>query len=266
LTDHALAAGLATEAGRRLLRLRAERGFADPRALKDAGDRESHEYLVAELAERRPGDAVLSEEGKDDPARLDAARVWIVDPLDGTREFGEEGRADWAVHVALWERGRLTAGAVALPAEGETLTTTADGASVLAAQTSAATPLRTRKLVDAGRIKVAVSRSRPPAFLDALTDHLRNRHVEIEPVTIGSAGAKVAAVLRGRVDAYLHAGGQREWDSAAPAAVALAAGAHASRIDGAPLEYNQKDPELPDILVCHPALASTLLAGIRTVI
>src|SRR6266545_5366980 len=121
LTDHALAAGLATEAGRRLLSLRAERGFADPNALKNAGDRESHEYLVAELAERRPGDAVLSEEGKDDRVRLDADRVWIVDPLDGTREFGEEGRADWAVHVALWERGRLVAGAIALPAQGETL-------------------------------------------------------------------------------------------------------------------------------------------------
>ena len=265
LTDHALAAALATEAGRRLLRLRADRGFADPRALKDTGDRESHEYLVAELAQHRSGDAVLSEEGRDDPARLAADRVWIVDPLDGTREFGEDGRDDWAVHVALWERGGLVAGAVALPAEGETLCTTADGAATLDVATSSSAPLRMRGLVDAGRIRVAVSRSRPPAFMRPLIDHLRDRHVELEPVPIGSAGAKVAAVLRGKVDAYVHAGGQSEWDSAAPAAVALAAGAHASRIDGAPLAYNQRDPELPDILVCHPALAPTLLAGIRAV-
>jgi len=265
LTDHALAAALATEAGRRLLRLRADRGFADPRALKDAGDRESHEYLVAELAERRPGDAVLSEEGKDDAARLATDRVWILDPLDGTREFGEEGRIDWAVHVALWERGRLVAGAVALPAEGETLTTTADGAVARDVETAEATPLGARRLVDAGRIRVAVSRSRPPGFLSPLTAHLQERHVVVEQVRIGSAGAKIAAVLLGRVDAYIHAGGQYEWDSAAPAAVALAAGVHASRIDGAPLAYNQTDPELPDILVCHPGLAPTLLAGIRAV-
>jgi 3'(2'), 5'-bisphosphate nucleotidase len=266
LTDHALAAALATEAGRRLLRLRADRGFADPRALKDAGDRESHEYLVAELAERRPGDAVLSEEGKDDAARLAADRVWIVDPLDGTREFGEEGRTDWAVHVALWERGRLVAGAVALPAEGETLTTTDGGAAIQDTETAEVAPLGTRSLVDAGRIRVAVSRSRPPAFLPPLTAHLEKRQVAMEQVQIGSAGAKIAAVLLGRVDAYIHAGGQYEWDSAAPAAVALAAGAHASRIDGAPLAYNQTDPKLPDILVCHPGLASMLLAGIRAAV
>ncbi|HEU5161367.1 MAG TPA: 3'(2'),5'-bisphosphate nucleotidase CysQ [Streptosporangiaceae bacterium] len=259
-----MAAALATEAGRRLLRLRAGRGFADPRALKDAGDRESHEYLMAELAARRPGDAVLSEEGKDDAARLTADRVWIVDPLDGTREFGEEGRTDWAVHVALWERGTLVAGAVALPAEGRTLATTAEGAADIA-DMGMASPLRVRDLVDAGRIRVAVSRTRPPAFLRPLTARLEGQQVEVEPVEIGSAGAKIAAVLLGRVDAYLHAGGQYEWDSAAPAAVALAAGAHASRIDGAPLEYNRADPRLPDILVCHRGLAATLLAGIQSV-
>jgi 3'(2'), 5'-bisphosphate nucleotidase len=301
-----MAAALASAAGRRLLRLRAGRGFADPRALKDAGDRESHEYLVAELARHRPGDAVLSEEGRDDPARLGADRVWIVDPLDGTREFGEEGRADWAVHVALWERGRLAAGAVALPAEGRTLCTTAGGAAVLsfstartdrssgasgdgpgeapgalaAAELAAFSPafslvgadeiagavaLRMRGLAEDGRVRVAISRSRPPAFLEPLIAHLAERRVALEPVQIGSAGAKIAAVLLGQVDAYIHAGGQSEWDSAAPAAVALAAGAHASRVDGASLAYNQKEPDLPDILVCHPALASTLLAGIRAV-
>jgi 3'(2'), 5'-bisphosphate nucleotidase len=264
VTDHALAAELATEAGRLLLRLRDERGFADPTALKDAGDKESHDFLMAALAEHRPGDAVLSEEGKDDPVRLGADRVWIVDPLDGTREFGEEGRTDWAVHVALWEReelsggaerGTLTAGAVSLPARDKTLATTADGAALfpgdlaLRLKGRASTPVR-----------VAVSRSRPPGFLADLA-----AHVDLEFVPIGSAGAKIAAVVLGEVDAYIHAGGQYEWDSAAPAAVALAAGAHASRIDGDPLAYNRKDPRLPDILVCHPMLASTLLAGIRTV-
>ena len=128
--DHALARELAEEAGRRLLELRAGGGFSDePDLLRKAGDRQSHEFLTAELARRRPGDVVLSEEGADDPARLAAERVWIVDPLDGTREFGEPGRTDWAVHVALWERraaqgaGDLTAGAVALPAQGHVLST-----------------------------------------------------------------------------------------------------------------------------------------------
>jgi 3'(2'), 5'-bisphosphate nucleotidase len=252
VTDHALAAELATEAGRLLLRLRAVRGFADPRALKDTGDKESHDYLMAALAEHRPGDAVLSEEGKDSAERLDADRVWIVDPLDGTREFGEEGRSDWAVHVALWEKDRLTAGAVALPAQGKTLATAPDGAVVESQALTLSAPQTP--------IRAAVSRTRPPEFLDRLAGQ-----VDLEFVPIGSAGAKIAAVLLGEVDAYVHAGGQYEWDSAAPAAVALAAGAHASRIDGSPLAYNQKDPKLPDILVCHPALAPTLLAGIRSV-
>jgi 3'(2'), 5'-bisphosphate nucleotidase len=269
-----LAADLATEAGRLLLRLRAARGFADPRALKDEGDRSSHEYLMAALAEHRPNDAVLSEEGKDDPVRLAADRVWIVDPLDGTREFGEEGRTDWAVHVALWEAGALTAGAVALPAQNKTLTTAPTGAALLDGNTvsfqppgggppptSARSPLTMSGAEPPAKIRTTVSRSRPPALLEGLSEL-----VDLELVPIGSAGAKIAAVVLGEVDAYVHAGGQYEWDSAAPAAVALAAGAHASRIDGAPLAYNQKDPRLPDILVCRPMLAPTLLAGIRTVI
>jgi 3'(2'), 5'-bisphosphate nucleotidase len=241
--DDALARDLASEAGALLLRLRAESGFADTRALRDTGDRESHRYLTEALGRRRPGDAVLSEEGKDDPARLSAERVWIIDPLDGTREFGEEGRADWAVHVALWERGRLSAGAVALPAQGRTLST------------AEPPPLPAG---DPGRIRITVSRSRAPELVRRVAER-----VDGELVPAGSAGAKVASVLLGEVDAYLHAGGQHEWDSAAPAAVALAAGAHASRIDGTPLTYNQADTNLPDILVCHPDLASRLLAGIR---
>jgi 3'(2'), 5'-bisphosphate nucleotidase len=238
--DHALARDLAEAAGERLLALRAEGG--DPDALRKAGDRSSHEFLVAELAVRRPGDHVLSEEAADDPARLSADRVWIIDPLDGTREFGEEGRTDWAVHVALWERGELTAGAVALPAQGETLSTVQPPPLPPAADD----PLR-----------VVVSRSRPPAFATAAT-----AAIGAHTVPLGSAGAKIAAVISGEADAYLHGGGFYEWDTAAPVAVARAVGLHASRIDGSELLYNQADLLVPDILVCHPALADRLLEAI----
>lgn len=244
--DHALAGDLATEAGERLLKLRVRHGFEDQRALRDAGDRAAHVFLMEALGRLRPDDAVLSEEAtheeRTDPRRTSARRVWIVDPLDGTREFGEEGRSDWAVHVALWEDGRLAAGAVALPAQGRTLTT-------------AEPPVLPEP---GGRIRIAVSRSRPPQFVRDLADL-----VGAELMPIGSAGGKIAAVLSGEVEAYVHAGGQYEWDSAAPVAVALAAGAHASRVDGSPLTYNRADPWLPDILVSLPGLAVTLLAGIR---
>jgi 3'(2'), 5'-bisphosphate nucleotidase len=239
--DHVLAAELAEEAGKRLCDLRAEGGSPDD--LRKAGDRLSHDFLAAELAMRRPGDAVLSEEGRDNPARLAAPRVWIVDPLDGTREFGEPGRTDWAVHVALWESGSLAAGAVALPAQGQVLSTAAPPVVPPAAA--------------GGPLRVVVSRTRPPVFLERLC--------ELTGATLmplGSAGAKAAAVLQGKADAYVHAGGQYEWDSAAPAAVAVAAGLHASRIDGSPLSYNQPDPVLPDILICPTVLAKPLLDAI----
>jgi 3'(2'), 5'-bisphosphate nucleotidase len=206
---------------------------------------------VAELAARRPGDVVLSEEGADNPARLDAMRVWIVDPLDGTREFGEPGRADWAVHVALWERnaadgtGGLTAGAVALPAQGHVLSTLDPPVS---------------RGDNTGPMRVVVSRSRAPQFVWNISDLLG-----AELVPLGSAGAKVAAVVCGEADAYIHGGGFYEWDTAAPVAVALAAGLHASRIDGSALAYNQRDLLMPDILVCRPALAGSLLQAIREV-
>jgi 3'(2'), 5'-bisphosphate nucleotidase len=244
--DDRIAAELAEQAGRRLLELRADGGAPDD--LRKAGDRLSHDFLAAELAARRPGDAVLSEEGRDDPARLSASRVWIVDPLDGTREFGEPGRSDWAVHVALWERGSLTAGAVALPAQGQVLSTCAPPVRPAAAQGG---PGARRDL------RVVVSRTRPPAFLDRLSDF-----ADVTLVPLGSAGAKAAAVLRGEADAYIHAGGQYEWDSAAPVAVALAAGLHASRIDGSDLAYNRPDPVLPDILICPAALAGPLIDAI----
>jgi 3'(2'), 5'-bisphosphate nucleotidase len=252
--DDRLAHELAAEAGRRLLALRANGG--EPDDLRKAGDRMSHEFLTAELARLRPDDCVLSEEGADDPARLSADRVWIVDPLDGTREFGEPGRPDWAVHVALWERaqteraqperGTLTAGAVALPAQDEVLST-------------ANPPPGPPSVRPARRLRIVVSRSRPAPFLPRLAELLG-----ADLVPLGSAGAKVAAVLKAECDAYVHAGGQYEWDSAAPVAVARAAGFYASRIDGSGLFYNQADLLMPDILVCPPVLAGPLLDAIRS--
>jgi 3'(2'), 5'-bisphosphate nucleotidase len=243
--DHALARDLAVQAGRRLLGLRARGGEAD--VLRKAGDRLSHDFLTAELAARRPGDVVLSEEGADNPARLAAGRVWIVDPLDGTREFGEPGRTDWAVHVALWEQGDLIAGAVALPAQDQVLST-------------AEPPPPPPDGEAPGKIRIVVSRSRPPAFVRNISGL-----IDAELVPLGSAGAKVAAVVNGEVDAYVHGGGFYEWDTAAPVAVARAAGLHASRIDGSALVYNQADLLMPDILVCRPALTGILLRAIREV-
>jgi 3'(2'), 5'-bisphosphate nucleotidase len=245
--DHRLARDLAARTGRRLLALRAEGG--DPASLRAAGDRLAHEYLMTELARLRPGDAILSEEGRDDQARLRAERAWIVDPLDGTREFGEAGRTDWAVHVALWEQGELAAGAVALPAQQETLST-ADPPGPAPDRRAEAGP-------GPGRLRIVISRSRPPAFIERLAEL-----TGAELVPLGSAGAKVATVVRGEADAYVHAGGQYEWDSAAPVAVARASGLHASRIDGSELAYNQARPWMPDLLVCRSGLAGTLLDAI----
>ena len=239
MTDHEVAARLAAEAGELLLKVREEFADADAKDRKAAGDMRSHDFLMAALAAERPGDVVLSEEGADDKARLTADRVWIVDPLDGTREFSELGRTDWAVHVALWERGELVAGAVALPAQGVTLATP-----------DVAPPPPAPKAP-----RVVVSRTRPPAIALAVKDALGGTLVEM-----GSAGAKVASVVQGLSDAYVHAGGQYEWDSAAPIAVARAAGLFTSRIDGSPLIYNQDDVLLPDLIVCRPELADAVLA------
>jgi 3'(2'), 5'-bisphosphate nucleotidase len=251
MDDHRLAHDLAAQAGELLLALRADGG--DPAELRDAGDRRSHEFLASQLSQLRPGDAVLSEEGRDNPARLAADRVWIVDPLDGTREFGEPGRTDWAVHVALWERGALTAGAVALPAQGRVLSTAQPPAAPPAPPAPPAPEPGTP-------VRVLVSRTRPPAFLERLAER-----IDLTLIPMGSAGAKAAAVITGDADAYLHSGGQYEWDSAAPVAVAQAAGLHTSRLDGSPLAYNQADPSLPDILICPAGLAAALLDCLRAV-
>nr|WP_051114727.1 inositol monophosphatase family protein [Actinokineospora enzanensis] len=237
--DHVLAGELAVTAGRRLLGLRAERGFTDPAALRDAGDKISHAYLADRIAEHRPADHLRSEESPGDGT---GDRLWIVDPLDGTREFGEQDRTDWAVHVALWRRGTLAAGAIALPARDLVLST-------LDAHARPRTP---------GRFRIAVSRTRPPALASALAAEL-----DADLVPMGSAGVKIASVLLGETDLYVHGGGQYEWDSAAPVAVALAAGLHASRLDGSPLVYGGQDAWLPDLVVCRAGDADRVLAAIR---
>jgi 3'(2'), 5'-bisphosphate nucleotidase len=243
--DHVLAEWLATVAGERLLEVRAE--GLEGRELKDAGDQAAHELLMRLLATHRPDDAVLSEEALENTAdkakRLSADRVWIIDPLDGTREFSEPPRDDWAVHVALWESGELVAGAVAQPALGETFSTAA----------APVVPDRTSE-----RPRIAVSRTRPPAFVEALAGELG-----ADLVPMGSAGVKVISVVRDISDAYVHAGGQYEWDNAAPVAVARAAGLFCSRIDGSELEYNQDDVSLPDLVVCRPELSEAILDFVR---
>jgi 3'(2'), 5'-bisphosphate nucleotidase len=241
LDDHALSAWLATTAGTRLLEVR-QQGLAG-RELKDAGDRAAQDVLARLLAEHRPADSVLSEEAADDKARLSAHRVWIIDPLDGTREFSEPPRDDWAVHVALWEDGELTAGAVAQPAIGETFHT--GEPPVVPARSSE-------------RPRIAVSRTRPPAFVAALA-----AEIDAELVPMGSAGVKVISVVRDLTDAYVHAGGQYEWDNAAPVAVARSAGLFCSRVDGSELRYNQDDVSLPDLVVCRPELSEQILGFVR---
>ncbi|MFE7407787.1 3'(2'),5'-bisphosphate nucleotidase CysQ [Isoptericola sp. NPDC057559] len=269
LPDGDLAVALARGAGEVLLGLRAEvdsagGGFVAAE-LKDAGDAASQAWLAGALAHARPGDAVLSEEAKDVGARATADRVWIIDPLDGTREFAERyadgeragaWRDDFAVHVALWERGSgradgLTAGAVGLPARDAVLSTVSVGAEPSGADQvpAGARPLR-----------LAASRSRPPEFVRDLA-----ARGDVELVPMGSAGVKVVAVVDGTVDAYVHGGGQYEWDSAAPVAVALAAGLDCTRLDGTALEYNRQNPWLPDLFVCHPAVASRLRAALTSV-
>jgi len=270
LTDAALAADLARDAGELLLQVWQEEGFWDPYDLGDAGDKRANTLILDGLARERPADAVLSEEAVDDLSRVDADRVWIVDPLDGTWEFSTR-RNDWAVHIALWQRdggaglpptsgrgaglpatsghepgGRITDAAVALPAFGEVY------------RTDTVTPPAPR---GEGPLRITASASRPPAVLWRLADQM-----DVELVRIGSAGAKAMAVVSGEVDAYLHAGGQWEWDSAAPAGVVRAAGLHASRLDGSPLMYNRRDPYLPDLLMCRQELAEVLLTGIRSVV
>jgi 3'(2'), 5'-bisphosphate nucleotidase len=236
-SDAALARRIADVAGKLLLTLQRS-GLFEGKALGKVGDRVANACIVEALASARPQDAVLSEEESADPARLRRSRVWIVDPLDGTREYGE-GRTDWAVHVALAVDGRAEVGAVALPGLGATLCTERPGAPIP---------------VSDGALKMVVSRTRPAAEAVAVAERLG-----AVLVPMGSAGAKAMAVVRGEADIYLHSGGQYEWDSCAPVAVAQAAGFHVSRIDGGPMVYNRENPSLPDLLICRPEHARRVL-------
>ncbi len=240
--DHKLAIRLAADTGRILvdLRKKMESEGTSHWELKDAGDLAAHRFIVETLQSERPDDAILSEEGADRSERLDADRVWIVDPLDGTREFAEPPRVDWAVHIALVIGGLPVAGAVALPAEGVVLGT--EPAPVLPGP-EGDTP------------RVIVSRTRRPAPAQRLAEELGAEYIEM-----GSAGAKAMAVVRGDADIYAHSGGQYEWDSCAPVAVAQAAGLHCSRLDGSPMLYNNADPYLPDLLICRTEWAERSLA------
>lgn len=235
--DSVAAAEIATAAGALLLSVRnsGKKGAE----LKGAGDAASHTFIVGELSRRFPDDAVLSEEGADDSDRLGNRRAWIVDPLDGTREFSEPPRDDWAVHVALVVDADLSAGAVALPGRGITL--------------SSATVGRARRSVG-GPVRLVVSRTRPSPNALLVADALG-----AQLVPMGSAGAKAMAVVLGEAEVYVHSGGQFEWDSAAPVVVAAAAGLHVSRLDGSPLAYNQPNPWLPDLLICVPKLAGAVI-------
>jgi 3'(2'), 5'-bisphosphate nucleotidase len=240
MNDTDLAAHLAETAGKILLQVR-DSGLFGAKALGKAGDQTANQFLVHALREARPDDGLLSEEMKCDGTRLTQSRVWIIDPVDGTREYGEE-RTDWAVHVGLAIDGVAVIGAVALPGLGVTLTS-----AQVPAPAPANSPLR-----------MLVSRTRPAAEAVAVAEA-----VGAELLPMGSAGAKAMAVVRGEADIYLHTGGQYEWDNCAPAAVAQAAGLHVSRVDGSPLVYNTQDPYLPDLLICRPELAERVLALVK---
>lgn len=239
MNDVDLATDIAREAGQLLLSIRAERA-EEGQALGDRGDREANAMILGRLADARPDDFVLSEESTDDRRRCGAKRVWIIDPLDGTRDYAEE-RDDWAVHIGLAIDGQAAVGAVAVPELNQVWS-------------SGAAAVQSGGLA---RLRILVSRTRCPERL-----HRIGAALGAELIGMGSAGAKAMAVLDGRADAYLHEGGQYEWDNCAPVAVALAAGLHASRLDGSPLVYNRPDPSLPDLLICRRELAPILLRAI----
>jgi 3'(2'), 5'-bisphosphate nucleotidase len=242
LSDVDLARAIADTAGRLLVDIQSS-GLFEGKDLGKVGDRAANAVIMEALRTNRPDDAILSEEEKDSADRLQAKRVWIVDPLDGTREYGER-RTDWAVHIALAIDGEPTLGAVALPGLPLTL---CSGRPTIVPDYS-------------GKLRMLVSRTRPAKEAVAVAEAL-----DAELVPMGSAGAKAMAVLRGEADIYLHTGGQYEWDNCAPAAVALAAGLHVSRVDGSPLRYNNSDPYLPDLLICHKPLAQKVLALVADV-
>ena len=240
MTDAELAAHLAEHAGHILIAVR-ESGMFEGKALGKAGDRTANAFLMEALCAQRPDDAILCEEEKDSDYRIDQSRVWIVDPVDGTREYGE-ARTDWAVHVALSVDGKPETGAVALPGLDQVLRTDRPGELPQAPE----------------KLRMVVSRTRPAAEAVAVSEA-----IGAELVPMGSAGAKAMAIIRGEADIYLHSGGQYEWDSCAPAAVAAAYGLHISRMDGSPLVYNQRDTYMPDLLICRKEHAAQVFEALR---
>ncbi|WP_039395224.1 3'(2'),5'-bisphosphate nucleotidase CysQ [Novosphingobium sp. MBES04] len=240
MTDGDLAAHLANVAGKILIEVR-ESGMFEGKSLGKAGDQTANQFLVHALREQRAEDGLLSEEEKDNAERLAKERVWIVDPVDGTREYGE-ARADWAVHVGMAVNGVPTLGAVALPGADMVLRSDQPGEIPAAPE----------------KLRMVVSRTRPAKEATGVCEAIGG-----ELVPMGSAGAKAMAILRGEADIYLHSGGQYEWDSCAPAAVALGWGLHASRIDGSPLVYNQEDVYMPDLLICRKEHAEMVLEKVK---
>lgn len=241
--DGDLAAKLADEAGKILLSVRAS-GLFGGKALGKAGDQTANQFLCHALREQRPEDGLLSEEEKDNAERLAKSRVWIVDPVDGTREYGEE-RADWAVHVGLAVDGAPVLGAVALPGAGLVLRSDQPGEVPPAPE----------------KLRMVVSRTRPAREATSVAET-----IGAELVPMGSAGAKAMAIVLGQADIYLHSGGQYEWDSCAPAAVALGWGLHVSRIDGSPLVYNREDVYMPDLLICRKEHADMVLREVAALV
>jgi 3'(2'), 5'-bisphosphate nucleotidase len=244
-SDAQLAVRLAVDAGKLLVTLREEMTSSGAPAwqVMDTGDLASQRFLAQELAAARPADAVLSEEGYEDPRRFDTDRVWIIDPLDGTSEFGERGRPDWAVHIALWDADHFGAGAVSIPALD----------LIFSTDPPAVVPESGRS-----RPRLVTSRNRNPYVAVVIANAL-----DADAFRLGSAGAKAMAVVTGEADIYVHDGGMYQWDSAAPAAVALAAGLHVSRIDGSQMVFNERDPWLPDLLICRPEYAEPALEALR---
>ncbi|WP_041559036.1 3'(2'),5'-bisphosphate nucleotidase CysQ [Novosphingobium sp. PP1Y] len=240
MTDGDLAAHLAGVAGKILIEVR-ESGMFEGKSLGKAGDQTANQFLVHALRQQRADDGLLSEEEKDNAERLSKERVWIVDPVDGTREYGEE-RSDWAVHVGMAFNGAPVLGAVALPGLGEVLRSDQPGQLPVAPE----------------KLRMVVSRTRPAREATGVCEAIGG-----ELVPMGSAGAKAMAILRGEADIYLHSGGQYEWDSCAPAAVALGWGLHVSRIDGSPLVYNQQDVYMPDLLICRKEHAAMVLREVK---
>ena len=274
--DAELARDVAQAAGQRLIALRRDFGPVDAadrdqiRALRDAADRASHEFILSRLNAERPDDAVLSEEGHDGLERDTAHRVWIVDPLDGTSEFGQ-GRADFAVHVALWQRddsagpgtARLVAGCIDLPAQRVTYSS-ADSGAFASARADTDSDLTVHR--PGAPVRVVVSRTRPPALAidpERLAAALEVANIEIGAVDVlrvGSVGAKVAELLGGRADLYLHDSGFYEWDVAAPLIVAEHYGLRACHLNGTTITFNHRPPWVKDLVVGKPELVAAVVA------